>query len=278
MSGYSYSQEPKYYIYKGSVVNIYPIANQSVVVLGEETEPPAAFLNYLEQNSLAPSLIQTFDGITRYSINSSDSIKIVNLITFSKSLPEVILADYRYYEVYEPNMTGSGLKNQIRIQFNTGVSDSVKYNLLNDRNLSLFEISTANNQRWTAKTEKIDDIWELGIELYQTGLVEYAIPTLTAEIIYNSVEIDKSSIFCIETFPNPANPSATITYNLPNDAHTCLEIYSINGQKITTLVNEIRKEGEYSVIFDGSGYPSGIYLYRFKAGNHLKTGKVMLVK
>jgi flagellar hook assembly protein FlgD len=62
-----------------------------------------------------------------------------------------------------------------------------------------------------------------------------------------------------------------------------LEIFNILGRRVRTLINEELPSGEYRAIWDGaddSGKPvsTGIYLYRFKAGDFVQTRKMVLLK
>ena len=64
---------------------------------------------------------------------------------------------------------------------------------------------------------------------------------------------------------------------------TPLEIFNINGQKVRTLVDEIKPAGEHSVIWDseddeGGKAASGIYLYKIKAGEFIDSKKMTLTK
>jgi len=78
--------------------------------------------------------------------------------------------------------------------------------------------------------------------------------------------------------PNPFNPLTTITYSIKNPSHVKLVIYSITGQKVATLVDKHMSVGSHSVIFDGSGFGSGVYLYKLKSKDFAKTGKILLMK
>jgi tetratricopeptide (TPR) repeat protein len=82
----------------------------------------------------------------------------------------------------------------------------------------------------------------------------------------------------ISVSPNPANPITTITYSIKNASNVRLSIYSINGQKIATLVNGPVSAGRHSVSFDGSNYASGVYFYRFESAGMNKSGKILLLK
>ncbi len=81
-----------------------------------------------------------------------------------------------------------------------------------------------------------------------------------------------------QNFPNPFNPSTKITYSLPKNAHVILKIYDVLGKEVTTLVNEEKSAGYYSMRFDGSKLSSGIYFYRIQAGNFVSTKKFVLMK
>ncbi len=81
-----------------------------------------------------------------------------------------------------------------------------------------------------------------------------------------------------QNFPNPFNPTTTITYSLPEQTHVTLKIYTLLGQEITTLVDEIQDAGAKSVRFKAESLPSGVYLYRIQAGPYSATKKTILLK
>jgi len=86
-----------------------------------------------------------------------------------------------------------------------------------------------------------------------------------------------------QNFPNPFNPSTTISYTMNKAAHANVSIYNVKGQLINTLVNENKGFGTHSVVWNGTDtksntVPSGIYFYRFTTENHTETKKMMLMK
>jgi hypothetical protein len=86
-----------------------------------------------------------------------------------------------------------------------------------------------------------------------------------------------------QNYPNPANPSSTINFKLPESGKVSLRIFNILGQEVKTLVDEHREAGSYTFIWDGKNnrglsVPSGIYLYTIKAGDNVVTKKLMLLK
>jgi len=81
-----------------------------------------------------------------------------------------------------------------------------------------------------------------------------------------------------QNFPNPYNPTTTITYSLPIKSQVDLVIYNTLGESVTQLVNEEQEAGKYSVEFDATTLPSGIYFYRIQTGSFIQTKKMILLK
>jgi hypothetical protein len=79
-------------------------------------------------------------------------------------------------------------------------------------------------------------------------------------------------------YPNPFNPTATINYSLPKDAHVVLKVYDVLGKEVATLVNENKAAGYYRAVLDGKAWATGVYLCRLRAGEFSQTMKVTLVK
>ncbi len=81
-----------------------------------------------------------------------------------------------------------------------------------------------------------------------------------------------------QNYPNPFNPVTTIKFAVQQSGPVTLNVYNISGQKVATLINNQLPAGTYSVTFDGSRLPSGIYFYQLTAGNHRATRKMILTK
>jgi hypothetical protein len=80
-------------------------------------------------------------------------------------------------------------------------------------------------------------------------------------------------------YPNPFNPSTQISFDLAAASTVSLNVYNTLGQQVTTLVNhEAMNAGRYSMTFDASHLPSGVYLYRLTAGSFTETRQMLLVK
>lgn len=79
-------------------------------------------------------------------------------------------------------------------------------------------------------------------------------------------------------YPNPFNPTTRIEFDVPESTHVRLEVFSITGQHVATMVNEIKQAGTHQILFDASHLSSGVYLYRLQAGTFIQTQKMTLIK
>jgi hypothetical protein len=89
--------------------------------------------------------------------------------------------------------------------------------------------------------------------------------------------------FASAVFPNPFNPSTTVSYDLPAEAQVSIVIYDAIGQEIRQLVNDVHSIGRYSVQWDardglGRSVGSGVYIAKIKAGQFSATQKMLLLK
>jgi len=87
-----------------------------------------------------------------------------------------------------------------------------------------------------------------------------------------------------QNFPNPFNPSTSIKIGLPQKSRVSLVVYDLLGREIVTLLDNVEKNAGYAAtVWDGKNQngtpmPSGIYLYRLRAGKNVLTKKMMLIK
>ena len=79
-------------------------------------------------------------------------------------------------------------------------------------------------------------------------------------------------------YPNPFNPTTTISFTLPEPARVKLSVYNVVGQQITVLSEGVAEKGDHQFIWDASQYPSGIYIYQLEVGREVITRKMTLIK
>lgn len=81
-----------------------------------------------------------------------------------------------------------------------------------------------------------------------------------------------------EAWPNPFNPSTTIEFDLAATGNARLDVYSILGRKVATVVNGMLGAGSHRVVFDGAGLASGVYFYTLETEGLTATRKMILLK
>lgn len=86
-----------------------------------------------------------------------------------------------------------------------------------------------------------------------------------------------------QNFPNPFNPQTTITFALPTDGLVSLAVYSVDGRRVASLLDEQRPAGRHEVVWTGrddAGRPvaTGTYFYSLRAGEFRQVRKMTLAK
>ena len=79
-------------------------------------------------------------------------------------------------------------------------------------------------------------------------------------------------------YPNPFNPSTRIEYSIINPGHVTVNVYDMGGRLVNEIVNSWHEAGNQSVVWNASGYPSGIYFVKLEAGDFSASQKIVLVK
>ena len=81
-----------------------------------------------------------------------------------------------------------------------------------------------------------------------------------------------------QNYPNPFNPTTTIRYTAGGSGHVTLKLYDVLGREVATLADESKRQGVYTIRFDGSRLASGMYFYRLQAGHFVDTKKLILLR
>ena len=89
--------------------------------------------------------------------------------------------------------------------------------------------------------------------------------------------------FAVNVYPNPFNPSTTISYDLPEAGPVTVVIYDVLGQQVRRLVSQVTSAGRYSIQWDardnqGRGVASGVYIAKVDAGTSTLSQKMLLLK
>ncbi|MCD4818024.1 MAG: T9SS type A sorting domain-containing protein [Candidatus Cloacimonetes bacterium] len=100
----------------------------------------------------------------------------------------------------------------------------------------------------------------------------------------NQEQVAKTSLLTFtENYPNPFNPTTTISFSLLENSNVELSVFNVKGQRVTTLANRYFEEGSHSVIWNGidnnkKSVSSGIYFYKISTDKETAMKKMLLLK
>jgi len=109
----------------------------------------------------------------------------------------------------------------------------------------------------------------IDIGCYEHAIIN-SIPKISQEL--------PSVYFLEQNYPNPFNPNTTINYSVAKSGLVTIKVYDILGREVTTLVNENKLTGNYSVQFNAAKITSGVYFYRMESGSFVQTKKLVVLK
>ena len=81
-----------------------------------------------------------------------------------------------------------------------------------------------------------------------------------------------------QNYPDPFNPSTTISFSLPKASNVKLTIFNVLGQKVAALADKFMEAGVYNIKFDAAHFSSGVYFYRLEAGKFISQKKMILLR
>ncbi len=144
--------------------------------------------------------------------------------------------------------------------------------------------STDNGDSWTEVSLGLTDRNVLSFVISPDGFI-YA--GTNANGVFRSINSitkietseTKAKIFALhQNYPNPFNPTTTIKYSVGSHQFVSLKVFDVLGNEVSTLVNEEKSAGNYSVDFNASHLSSGVYFYTLKAGSFVESKKMIFLK
>ncbi len=236
------------------------------------------------QDALTPIWINTswagtytFNN-TEQSVSPPNSIKCVTnsygaMRVRSSDWSSIVLVNPSLYSRLEFSIynTTPGLSLNIALSNDAGVFATMLYTTapLNqwatvsypisqlDPANTTFQFITWQSNTTASKTFYIDNI----------RLVGLASQADTSQVVAHSAATDVTPpTFALEeAFPNPFNPSTTITFDVPLDAHVLVKVYDVLGREMAVLVDERRDAGRYQTTWNPGSLSGGVYFVRMEA-------------
>jgi len=84
-------------------------------------------------------------------------------------------------------------------------------------------------------------------------------------------------------YPNPFNPTTTISFDMARSGRVCVEVFNIRGQRARVLVDGEYGAGSHTVVWNGDDFSgrsvgSGVYFYRMTTAGYSSVRKMLLMK
>jgi Secretion system C-terminal sorting domain len=234
-------------------------------------------------NPKTPTYLTSF-GLEGKSIEKilaqSDTVYVMN------NYPIGMSEDVADLDVYEKSDSSYNLIKTISFNSPMLADFAIKDNLLfvrgmyldlgvfNKYNHSLLgKISSGNGEGNIYLSENHLFLSEPLFQLDKVRIYDY---DFTTSFLDNDYLFHGDALF--QNYPNPFNPTTTINYTISKSGNTQIYLYDILGRKINCLLNEFKHEGNHKIIFNASGFPSGVYYYRIISGNFSTTKKMCVLK
>ncbi|MEX0686969.1 MAG: T9SS type A sorting domain-containing protein [Balneolales bacterium] len=195
-------------------------------------------------------------------------------------------------EVNVHRMVGDWGDSKLWAEYKNDNNGTVNWNIVDIKNTlphnfydGRIRFLMANNDKYTVDGGQVisqyeyDDGQKLAI-LVKVNIPNNGITQVSVNGVNTSVEPESlpDEFFLDQNYPNPFNPSTRIEFSIPVASHVKLNVYTLTGQLVQTLVDGFRQEGRHLAVFDAVNLTSGVYLYKLEAGNYRQVKQMTLIK
>jgi len=260
----------------------------------------------LEEGGEAPVIDQ--DGVYRLSLdfnNWSASTTRIDEVGLWQAAHNDVVFDFEY----QGNGVFSAEGNQFEFfEFDWGMDERYKFRLSvsedgeesyewfgysesdsenrpdEDTPESYWHLFPVDDSQWDYTYKMATEMDESIIDVhvyFSADIDDYTHEVVRVEATSSEEEIhaeNPGEFYLEQNYPNPFNPVTQITFSIPEASQVTLDVFNIQGQLITNLVDENISAGMHQVSFDGSNLSSGMYLYRIQSNGQVKSRTMLLIK
>jgi len=221
--------------------------------------------------NLQQGVNETFGGVG-LEVNAAGSAPGVTEVIRINNPRPAVFGGRRHYEINPAN--------------NTNLNATMKFfysedelGVLNENNLALFK-SVDGGANWTKMGGVID---AANNNIVLNGISDFSLWAVndkdTPIVGIRDNELIPAEFTLKQNYPNPFNPTTTIEFTLSEEGMTELRIFNIIGQEVARLFSENGTSGQlYTVHFNASELPTGIYFAKLTQGSKQMLRKMILLK
>lgn len=92
------------------------------------------------------------------------------------------------------------------------------------------------------------------------------------------VSLSSTDNYSLSNFPNPFNSTTEISYSIAKSGFVSVKVYNVLGEEVATVVNADQKAGNYTVSFDGSKLPKGVYVYKLQINDLTRANSMVITQ
>jgi hypothetical protein len=240
------------------IAKLIKTANENLLVASQ------FFVNSREVVALT-KFTQKGDSIYTITIGDSETDYFLTNVN-TNPINEIILTGYTYFDTLYPTPEDGfiiklNINEEVEWRKIIGGSENEQLNeaieLSNGNYIGIGEIGTVSTIH--------KDLWLVELGSFPVDVNE-------------NLENTTGSFKLAQNYPNPFNPITKISWQSPVSGYQTLNVYDVLGNEVATLIDEYKPAGSYEVEWDASNNPSGVYFYKLKIENFLKTMKMVLLK
>jgi hypothetical protein len=257
------------------------------------------YVMYTGSSSGSSSIVYKYSSTSTFSFSSLRTLKagsFNNVASTKQNFTDVAVILFSAGTTWSGVMAGTGVL-PVELAYFTGILNGNKVELRwrteTEVNNYGFNIeSTKDNSDWLTigfveghgNSNSPKQYNFSNTDINQPGTYNYRLKQIDNDGSYEysdvvSVEVGVPNNFYLsQNYPNPFNPETRIDFTLPEKQFVTIKVYNTLGEQVAELVNEEREAGSYSVIFDASRLPSGVYIYRLQASSFAANKKMTFLK
>jgi len=239
---------------------------------GEEGEANFNCAQFIFDDADCPVGILEFGDYTFNDIDGSGTIDILMNCEFPVSNFDIEISGLEISGLYGGTSEESDFNLSYTSSGVTGSDTGSSYISPNSGLLTTISFSSINPETTEICFSNSTITTSAGYE-YSAVLGDCIAVDLLGDFSFVPNQISIESIY-----PNPFNPTTTITYHVSSNQNIRANIYDLNGKFIETLINDFHGVGDHAINWDAASYPTGIYIVELKGHHKSITEKITLIK
>ena len=228
-------------------------------------------------------------GYVRYNSGSFVVIGTTSSPYTSASDHLPVYADYDFYNNPTPveliSFTGETNGTQVALHWRTETE-------VNNYGFSIERSSSSPGTKWETigfiqghgNSNSPNDYSYTDLDIHKPDIYSYRLKQTDNDGTFkysNIVNVNVTlpgNYYLSQNYPNPFNPETKIDFTIPERQNITLKVYNTLGEQVAELLNEEKDAGNYSVSFNASNLPSGIYIYTLATQNRTLIKKMTVLK